>query len=631
VTLTESPQASGAEKPPGFIYTFYSYKGGVGRSMALANVAVCMALSGKRLLLVDWDLEAPGLEVFFTSSAFCELKGDPAKVPGLIDLLEPKEKERTLDWRNCLLRATFLGKQVDILSAGRRSDDYRQRVQQLDWSTLYGEGHRIGNFIDSLRNEWRKEYDFVLIDSRTGITDIGDICTVLLPDALVCVFVSNQQNIHGIQSVVARARKARNKLPVNRSHLAVVPLPSRDEIYNENAKATEWRARYADELGDLFTDWLPEEVTPQDAMNKLFIPYVTIWSFGERIPILESSRESQDPTTIGAAYQRVATLLQNRLSWYSLEERASSSELQGTRVELHKAREEARAKQEEIERLAARRRRVRNWSLGGSVALVGMLAAIAIPGYADYTVRSQLIEGLNVSSAVRAAVAEHYAGTGEMPNSNDAASLPQPTLLSGVYVTSVSVREYGEISIQYGNAANVSVASKHVLFKPFIDENLNVVWKCSSTEIEQKYLPQQCRAETTHPAPLADPQCAAKAEATTRGEEPFQVEGGARCESAGVSGKGVSRTQTIAYKAPPGYFIVGQAQVAVLSRIDGNHGPVVYEPAEGSAQVVSVLASCKSANKPFGPGASMQIRLTGKVARQVGDEDREKAFKACLR
>src|SRR5512134_20337 len=58
------PEAE-ATKKPGLVYTFYSYKGGVGRSMALANVAALLAKWGRRVLVVDWDLEAPGLERYF--------------------------------------------------------------------------------------------------------------------------------------------------------------------------------------------------------------------------------------------------------------------------------------------------------------------------------------------------------------------------------------------------------------------------------------------------------------------------------------------------------------------------------------------------------------------------------------
>lgn len=145
-------KASGEANVPGVVYTFYSYKGGVGRSMALVNVGVLMALAGKRVLLVDWDLEAPGLEAYFRNAA--KLSGDPRAVPGVVDLLEARASGESLDWKACRLQAVFLGSSLDIISAGRRSPDYRSRVQKLDWDTLYSE-HKVGNFVNQLREEWR--------------------------------------------------------------------------------------------------------------------------------------------------------------------------------------------------------------------------------------------------------------------------------------------------------------------------------------------------------------------------------------------------------------------------------------------------------------------------------------------
>jgi hypothetical protein len=182
----------------------------------------------------------------------------------------------------------------------------------------------------------------VLIDSRTGITDIGDICTVLLPDVLVMLFVTNHQNIEGIKDVMARAVRARAKLPINRSKLLAVPVPARDERDREYQKSVEWQNIFAEQFGDFFSDWLPKEVRPVDALNKLFIPYVASWSFGEAIPVLESERERSDPTSIGAAYARLATLLANRLDWNAVDGKASASELTTTRIALSSTREAAR-------------------------------------------------------------------------------------------------------------------------------------------------------------------------------------------------------------------------------------------------------------------------------------------------
>ena len=353
-----------SNKPPGLVCTFYSYKGGVGRSMALANVGVLMAAEGHRVLLVDWDLEAPGLEVFFQNAA--TLRGDPSATPGVVDLLEAQARGSRLDWRDCLLKAEFFGHSLDLISAGRRTDDYRPRVQQLNWDTLFRD-HRIGNYIDSLREQWRAAYDFVLVDSRTGITDIGDICTVILPDVLVLLFVTNHQNVKGVKSVMARAVRARSKLPVNRGKLLAVPVPARDERYHDYDKSVEWQRIFADEFSELYREWLPKEVSPVDALNHVFLPYVSGWSFGERIPVIESERERADPTSLGAAYARMATLLSHRLDWSAIEAKTSTADAAGARVELSKAREEAREAQARLEQaqkaaaLSKKRTRILAW------------------------------------------------------------------------------------------------------------------------------------------------------------------------------------------------------------------------------------------------------------------------------
>ena len=316
---------------PSTIYTFYSYKGGVGRSMALVNVGALLALQGKRVLLVDWDLEAPGLEFYFKGCPNAKLIGDPVSVPGIVDLLEARVKGRELSWESCRLRADFFGRSLDIITAGKKDEAYRSRVERLNWERLYEEPYRIGDFIEELRDEWRspgKGYDFILVDSRTGITDIGDICTVLLPDAVVLMFVTNYQNIDGIKSVMARAEKARKSLPVNRAKLHGVPLPARDETYSEREKSANWKKIFAQNFGNLFREWLPKDLTPEDALSKLFIPYVTYWSFGERIPVIESPEDIKNPTSISAAYQRVANLLGGGLDWSRLEEHVPVVEIQ---------------------------------------------------------------------------------------------------------------------------------------------------------------------------------------------------------------------------------------------------------------------------------------------------------------
>src|SRR5438046_2522989 len=86
----------------GTVYTFYSFKGGVGRTMALANVAALLAKWGHSVLVVDWDLEAPGLERFFArvKPDIHELR---ASKPGIVDLVQARTNGKSLHWRDCLL------------------------------------------------------------------------------------------------------------------------------------------------------------------------------------------------------------------------------------------------------------------------------------------------------------------------------------------------------------------------------------------------------------------------------------------------------------------------------------------------------------------------------------------------
>jgi formylglycine-generating enzyme required for sulfatase activity/cellulose biosynthesis protein BcsQ len=319
---------------PGPVYTFYSYKGGVGRSMALVNVGVLMALEGHRVLLIDWDLEVPGLETFFLKAAACTIVGTPADTPGVLDLLEACAERNTLSWRKCILTAKFSSTSLDIISAGRKSDNYDKRIHKLNWIALFDD-HDVGRYLDSLREEWRRAYDFVLIDSRTGITDIGDICTVLMPDAVVAMFVSSHQNLEGVKAIVDRARSARRKLPVNRNMLMVVPVHGRDESKTEYALSMQWKKIFEREFRFLYKEWLPREIEPSEAAIKLSIPYVPIWSFGERIPVLENRRELQDPTSISSAYLRLATLLSFHLDWYAVFSKADVQELKSAKITLN--------------------------------------------------------------------------------------------------------------------------------------------------------------------------------------------------------------------------------------------------------------------------------------------------------
>ena len=93
--------------------------------MALANVASFLAKSGNRVLIIDWDLEASGIEKYFLNSP-SRLLGSRKNTPGVVDLFYAYAADRYLDWRQCLLEASPFGSKnvVHILTSGRDDSDY---------------------------------------------------------------------------------------------------------------------------------------------------------------------------------------------------------------------------------------------------------------------------------------------------------------------------------------------------------------------------------------------------------------------------------------------------------------------------------------------------------------------------
>ena len=140
------------------------------------------------------------------------------------------------------------------------------------------------------------------------------------------------------------------------------------------------------------------------------------------------------------------------------------------------------------------------------VAIIGILAAIAIPAYQDYTVRSQVTEGLNLASDLKAAVAETFAQSGSWPANNNAVGIDKTK--SGKYVSDVSINN-GTIAITYGGInANTNINGKILALTPSTSDNGDVIWNCGykatvgspspqagsvTTNVTPKYLPASCR------------------------------------------------------------------------------------------------------------------------------------------
>jgi type IV pilus assembly protein PilA len=126
------------------------------------------------------------------------------------------------------------------------------------------------------------------------------------------------------------------------------------------------------------------------------------------------------------------------------------------------------------------------------VAIVGILAAVAVPMYLDYAVRSQIAEGLNVAGGAKTAVTEYYQDRGAFPADNTQAGLEAPANIQGKYVASVSVAG-AAITVLYGNQANAKINGQTVTL--IATDNLGSIgWACASGGVIQaKHLPSACR------------------------------------------------------------------------------------------------------------------------------------------
>ncbi len=133
------------------------------------------------------------------------------------------------------------------------------------------------------------------------------------------------------------------------------------------------------------------------------------------------------------------------------------------------------------------------------VAIIGILAAIAIPAYQDYTIRAKVSEGLNLSGAAKLAVAETFSSNNVFPTNNTEAGLPAANTITSDYVTQVAVGGSGLITVTYNTAATNGIpalaGANTVMLQPATNAG-SIVWDCTDvagTTVVDRYLPPQCR------------------------------------------------------------------------------------------------------------------------------------------
>ncbi|MBL7795271.1 MAG: hypothetical protein JNJ90_02105 [Saprospiraceae bacterium] len=309
----------------GEIITFYAYKGGTGRTMALANTAVLLSRKNEgRVLMIDWDLEAPGLEQYFKPFApgletqkgildfVIEAEGTLRKMPF------GEEDEAALEAFFSKIEALAIPISIPgsrdnlfLVRAGFRDDTYGQRISQFDWGKFY---QQIPGFFPRLAKFLADRFEYVLIDSRTGHTDVGGICTMSMPEKLVLVFTPNQQSLSGVLELARKAAEYRMNYGDLRP-LAIYPLPARVDFSGVSiSKRLHWEGRYIAEWEQTFQEIyaLPPTISLKNYFESIYIRHDSNFAFGEDLAVLP---ELPSGESIAQDYNRLVRRLSLEKIW----------------------------------------------------------------------------------------------------------------------------------------------------------------------------------------------------------------------------------------------------------------------------------------------------------------------------
>jgi Mrp family chromosome partitioning ATPase len=307
----------------GRIITFYSYKGGAGRTTTVSNIAWILASNGRRVLLIDWDLEAPGLHrqlrpflddpELTQTSGLIEFLSDAAERSGATGIRPLEAYAVRLNW-------TFSGSgAIALIPAGCQDEAYAQRVSSLNLGGFYREPRGV-KVLQAVSEALRAEYDYVLIDSRAGISDSMDAYTVQLPDALVFLFTLNEPSIDDAVAAIKRILRTAERIrrqPTElreRDELRIFPVPT----LIENREADKLAAAMS-YTRHVFAPFLFHVQSGRKAVDPaqqapywrdVETPYVSYYAF-EQVPAA-FAEEPGSRQGVLAAYERITYWITDR-------------------------------------------------------------------------------------------------------------------------------------------------------------------------------------------------------------------------------------------------------------------------------------------------------------------------------
>lgn len=203
---------------------FYSYKGGVGRSLALVNIANRLAEFGKKVCILDFDLEAPGLD--------CKYNVRDKIQKGLVDYIYEfafNNEVKSIKDYGLAVSVQRTDKYVALIPAGNtQTSEYWKKLSRINWWDLfYKEDSQGMEFFLNMKEQIKETItpDYLLIDNRTGITETSSLTLSLLADRVVILAANNKENMEGSKRIINSLTSAQNTKAACDIHFVLTRIP----------------------------------------------------------------------------------------------------------------------------------------------------------------------------------------------------------------------------------------------------------------------------------------------------------------------------------------------------------------------------------------------------------------------
>jgi cellulose biosynthesis protein BcsQ len=263
----------------GKIVTFYEFKEGAGCTTALMNIANLLAQEDYKVLIVDMDLSKYGMRNF-VDEKHCGY-GFMNLIFHYKDLLRDEYDEKSFmsileDFIACNSYTQLLSDNISYISAGVNIDKLMKidSKDDFDWNNFYKVWHGYG-FLEAMIEKWRENYDYILVDSQSGLSDVAGICTLQFPDTVLFFYELNEQSLQGTKRIADSLIE--KSYGFNQAGIPRMEFIG-SKIFTDSLQLPKWNLKTFEILHPYIS-----AKNHIHYIQRYRIPYIGVYSFGERI------------------------------------------------------------------------------------------------------------------------------------------------------------------------------------------------------------------------------------------------------------------------------------------------------------------------------------------------------------